>query len=324
MIGNVLGVLLLLGIAALFGWLAWRAWHARRAIIRWPAGIAASLLAFVFAAIAVVALLGFYRMYQRQSNPVAAVKVAASADQIAHGQRMAAMCIECHSSTGKLPLDGSKANMAEGGPPVGVFYAPNLTPAGPLKDWSDGEIIRAIREGVHKSGRALLIMPSQGFTGMSDEDVQALVAYLRTQPAVQRDLPEVQPNVLAALFVGSGLFQTSVQPPIAGPSVAPQAGVTPEYGAYLVGFSGCRDCHGKNLEGRTASGQLEAPSAPNLRDPAGKWQAPDFVKTFRTGVTPEGMQLIEMPWQDYNSALTDEELQAIHAYIVSLGPVASK
>jgi mono/diheme cytochrome c family protein len=321
-LANLLSVLILIGLVLVFGWLASRAWRSRRAIIKWPGTFLAGLLALLLAVITVTAVLGFYRMYARQSHPVSKVQVAMTAEQVARGQRLASMCIECHASSGNLPLDGSKGNMVEGGPPVGVFYAPNLTPAGPLKDWSDGEIIRAVREGVHKNGRPLLVMPSEGFYGMGDADVQALVAYLRSQPAVQRDLPEVQPNVLAALFVGSGMFQTSTQPPITEPRQTPQASVTPEYGAYLVGFSGCRDCHGKDLAGRTASGPTDPPSAPNLRDTAGTWQPTGFVQTFRTGVTPEGMHLNEMPWQDYNKAFDDSELMAIHAYIKSLGPVA--
>jgi mono/diheme cytochrome c family protein len=207
-------------------------------------------------------------------------------EKVTRGKALANMCIECHSSTGDLPLDGSKDNLIAGGPPVGQFWVPNLTPAGSIKDWSDGEIIRAVREGVHKSGRPLLIMPSQGFHGMSDEDVQALVAYLRSQPPVQRQQPPVQPNVLAALFVGTGMFATSAQPPITGPRVAPPPGVTAEYGEYIVGFAGCRDCHGQDLAGTTGGGPTSPPSAPNIRATAGTWNAADFVKMFRTGVNP--------------------------------------
>ena len=68
-------------------------------------------------------------------------------------------------------------DFSKGGPPVGTLYGANLTPAGEIKDWSDGEIIRAIREGVHKTGRSLIIMPSEVFRHLSDVDVQAIVAY---------------------------------------------------------------------------------------------------------------------------------------------------
>lgn len=320
MLANILSVVALAALAVLFGWLATRAWRSRRGLVKWPAGILATLLTLLLVAITVVAVLGFVRMAAAQPNRVANVQVNATAEQLARGQRLANGCVDCHSSTGQLPLDGSKANLVEqfGAPPVGVIYAPNLTPAGPLKDWSDGEIIRAVREGVHKDGRAMIIMPSQGFYGLSDADAQALVAYLRSQPAIARDLPPTQPNILAALFVGGGIFPLSAQPPITAPRNAPPAAITAEYGEYLVSITGCRDCHGKDLAGRTKAGPTDAPSAPNLLASAGTWSAEDFVKTIRTGVNPQGHQLSDdMPWKGLRQVFTDEELRAVHTYIKS-------
>lgn len=321
MLANVLSLLLLLGLAVLCGWLLTRAWHVRRAVVRWPLSLLAGLLTVLLLLIAGVAALGMVKMYAPQPNKVASITVGADPQMISRGQRLAGMCVECHSSTGQQPLDGSKANMLDGGPPAGTFYAPNLTPGGPLKDWSDGEIVRAIREGVHKDGRALLIMPSMAFHGMSDADAQALVAYLRSQPVVQRDVPPMAPNILAALFVGSGMFPTSAQTPITGPIVAPQRAVSAEYGGYLVnGIGGCRDCHGQDLGGHVNSGPTDAPTAPNLRGTAGAWSTEDFVKTIRTGINPQGHQLSpDMPVKDVSAAFEDDELAAIHAYIKSLG-----
>lgn len=321
MLQNILVVVLLLALVVFFIWLAARARRARRGYVRWPGLVLAGLFALVFAAAAVLAGIGLAKINTPASNRVTAAHAPATADKIARGERLAMSCIDCHSSTGNLPLDGSKADIAQefGAPPMGDLWAPNLTPAGPLKDWSDGEIIRAIREGVGKNGRPLLIMPSISYRALSDADVQALVAYLRSQPPVGRNVPATNPNVLAALFIGSGVFPTSVQPPIDGPQNAPPAGVTPEYGAYLVNVSGCRDCHGKDLAGHTASGPLDTPSAPNLRGTAGTWSAAEFVKTIRTGVDPLGHQLnTDMPWQSFNKTFTDDELAAIHSYIVSL------
>ena len=152
----------------------------------------------------------------------------------------------------EAPLVGR--NFGEGGPPVGRLHAPNLTPAGEIGDWSDGEVIRAIREGVHKSGRPLVIMPSEIFHDLSDTDVQAIVAYLRSQPAVQPATPPTKLNVVAALFIGAGVFHTSAQMPITQPLVAPAEGASADYGKYLVSILGCRACHGENLEGRKPGG----------------------------------------------------------------------
>ncbi len=60
-------------------------------------------------------------------------------------------------------------------------------------------------------------MPSSGFHDLSDADIQALVAYLRSQPPVERDLHRRKLPALAAVFLGSGMFPTSAQPLITQP-----------------------------------------------------------------------------------------------------------
>ncbi len=130
------------------------------------------------------------------------------------------------------------------GLPSSSRWAPNLTPVH-LAEWSDGEIIRAIREGVGRDGRSLLVMPSAYFRNMSDEDVLALVAYLRSQSAVEPASPPRQINVLGAIMLAA-LFPPeffSVQPPLAAPVAAPPRGPTAAYGGYLVSLE-CQGCHG--------------------------------------------------------------------------------
>jgi mono/diheme cytochrome c family protein len=295
MILNVVSVLVLILLIGLFAWLAWRLWHARNGLVRWLGGILSSLLTLVAVALTVVVLLGFYRMnVAPYKYSQADVKVAMTPEQIAIGERYAHICADCHSSAGNLPLDGSKENFLVGGPPVGVLYAPNLTPAGPLKDWSDAEIARAIREGVDKDGRPLVIMPSSAFHALSDADVQALVAYLRSQPPVERHLPQRDLNALAAVFLGAGMFPTSAQPPITQPVSAPPPG-TAAYGEYLTRAVGCRDCHGPNLEG-TSGGQ--GPAAPNLTVIVPHWSEENLMNLFRNGIAPSGNPVSdEMPWK---------------------------
>jgi len=328
MIGNIIGLLVLLAVAVLFGWLAKRATGTKHAFVKWPGVILAGLLTLILALVFVVALIGTVRLYVPASNPVANVKVAGTPEQVARGAKFATFCAGCHSTAGKPPLDGSKEDFISGPdtPPVGSLYPPNLTPAGEIKDWSDGEIVRAIREGVHKSGRPLIIMPSENFHNLSDADVQSIVAYLRSQPATpnkpQTDAPSNNLNLLGALFIGAGLFPTSIQPPITAPIVAPPEGVTADYGKYLVANVGCRECHGPDLAGGVASG-LGPPAGPNLTALVPKWSEADFVKTIRTGVDPTGHALNpdEMPWKEISSFATDNDLKAIYAYLHGLTPI---
>lgn len=320
MLLNIVTVVVLVGLAALFGWLSARAWRAKKAWIKWPGGLLSGLLGLVFLAVTVVVLLGFYKMNTAPAAySVSPVKVAMTQDQIARGERLAHICLDCHTSTGQYPLDGGKGDMLAGGPPIGSIYAPNLTPGGPLKDWSDGEILRALREGIHKTGRPLMIMPSMAMHSMSDADAQAIVAFLRSQPAVQRDLPDPNFNALAAAFLGIGMFPTSAQTPITQPIVAPPTG-TAQYGEYLAHAMGCADCHGQNFAGLPGGGL--SPSGPNLTLIVPKWQQADFINVFRKGLDPSGRHLSDaMPWKNYGDSLTDAELGDIYSFLHALSPV---
>jgi mono/diheme cytochrome c family protein len=241
-------------------------------------------------------------------------------ERIARGKQISAICGECHSAKLGGPLVGQNFFANGEGPPVGTLYAPNLTPAGEISEWSDGEVIRAIREGVHQSGRMLLIMPSKAFHHMSDEDVQSVVAYLRSQPPAGTRSPAARINVLGAEFFGTGMFPTYAQPSITAPVVAPRAGPDAVYGKYLVSIANCADCHGEDLRGRAPKGP-GPPAAPNMIAIASQWDADGFVKTFRTGVDPRGHKLAPgMPWQSIANFASDDDLRAIYYYLKTLRP----
>jgi mono/diheme cytochrome c family protein len=321
MVVNVISVLVLVGLAVFFGWLARRAWRARRAWLKWPGLVLSGLFTLLFTAVTVIVLVGFVKLnIAPAAYLVSPVKIAMTADQVARGQQLSHICNDCHSTSGQYPLDGSKDNFLAGGPPLGTLYAPNLTPGGPLKDWSDGEVLRALREGIDKDGRPLMIMPSMAMHSLSDADAQAMVAFLRSQPAVEHVTPARDLNVLAAAFLGIGMIPTSAQEPITQPVVAPPAG-TPEYGLYLIRAMGCSDCHGQKL---TGGGGGFAPAGPNLTLIVPKWSQADFLNLFRKGLDPTGRVIGEgMPWKNYNPSLTDSELGDIYSYIHGLPPVTS-
>lgn len=317
---DIVGVLVLALLAALFGWLATRAKSANHPMLKWGGLLVSGLLTFVFAGAVLVAGVGFYRLnFPPHRYPVTDVTVARTTEQVARGERFAVLCPLCHSPNGKAPLVGQ--SFGKDGPPVGTIYASNLTPAGEINDWSDGEVIRAIREGVHKSGRPLVIMPSEVFHGLSDTDVQAIVAYLRSQPAVQPSTPPTKLNVVAALFIGSGVFHTSAQVPITQPIVAPTEGTSADYGKYLVSILGCRLCHAENLAGRRPGG-AGPPAGPNLTLIVPRWTEEEFIRTLRTGVNPYRQTLTAgMPWQAVSAFAGDDDLRAIYAYLHGLTPL---
>ena len=317
---DILGVTALLSLATLGTWLAMRARRAKNGVLKWVGLVLSSLLTLACSLVIGVALVGFYRInFPRHRLTVTDIKVAGTPDQVARGAKFGVFCPLCHSPDGKAPLVGQ--DFSKGGPPVGTLYGANLTPAGEIKDWSDGEIIRAIREGVHKTGRSLIIMPSEVFRHLSDVDVQAIVAYLRSQPAVEPNTPPTKLNVIGAFFIGAGLPLISAQPPITQPIVAPAEGVSADYGRYLVSILGCGLCHGENLRGRK-SGGLGPPAGPNLTLILGPWSVEDFIHTLRTGVDPYHHPLAEgMPWKEISTFASDDDLKAMYTYLHGLTPM---
>jgi len=328
---DVAGILILIVTSALFCFLATRAWKLQIAFLKWAGLFISGLLTLVPAALLVLALMGFSKLNVRYDNPATAVQVARTPAQIARGEKLANICLSCHATGDQLPLSGTDFAAKFDFPPMGTLYAPNLTPSGNIQDWTDGEVIRAIREGVHKNGRALLIMPAGSYRNMSDEDVQALVAYLRSQPGTGAPTPNNQLNVLGAIFMNLSDFRTAQQ--TVSNVAAPQTR-TPEYGKYLVDIIGCSDCHGAQLQGKLETGQPGPPAGPNLTMIVPQWTEEQFMTFFNTGTMPGGAKVPiitlnsgfsepRMPWSMVRAVTTDDELKAMYAYLHSLPAVES-
>jgi cytochrome c553 len=201
------------------------------------------------------------------------------------------------------------------------LWSANLTPGGDIKDWSDGEVIRAFREGVHKSGRSLFIMPAGVYHNFSDEDAKAIVAFLRSQPAAGTENPAANLNIIGAILSRLLPIALSVQPPITQPVPMPAIGVNREYGQYMVTVAGCTDCHGKQLGGgEPAPGGLGPPIGPTIRDLGKRYTEAQFLNLFHTGMKSNGQAASDMmPWRDYR-AFDDDDFKAIYLYLASLPP----
>lgn len=321
MFGTIISLLILAALVALLAWLVWRAWGSKRAWLKWPGVVLAGLLTVVLTLLTAVGAVGTYKLYAPRNVPAPAVTAQGAPEQIARGEHLAeVLCAACHSTDDALPLSGGD-NLTEGiGLPLGDIYGPNLTPAGELKDWSDGEIFRVIRTGVNKEGRATF-MAQIGSRLLSDEDTQALIAYLRASPSVQNETPEFKPTLLLALFTGAGML--NFDPPAAtGPITAPPKAANVEYGKYIADFTSCDGCHGPKLAGDAPP---PAPPAPNLTVVLPQWSKDDFFTLMRAGVTPDGRQIDEaaMPWRA-SGKLDDVELEALYLYLHGLTPVTDK
>lgn len=236
-------------------------------------------------------------------------------------------CVDaCHKAE-----DGTLSGIFEQvqeGPIAFTFAPPNLTPdpRTGLGSWTDAEIARAIREGVDKDGVGLVIMPSYTYHELSDADVAAVIAYLRNLEPVEKEIPPVDGNSAAKIMNAFGAFGASpVGEPITAPQSAPSPG-TADYGDYLIGLGGCRDCHKSDLSGGLIPfAEPGAPPAANLT-PAGdlaNWSDADFLTAMRNGLRPDGSNIDpeNMPWPYYGK-MTDGDLLDILAYLRSVPPVA--
>lgn len=235
----------------------------------------------------------------------------------------AAAACGCHTTTNGSLAGGEKF---EG--PFGVVYAPNITqdPDTGIGKLTDQQIIDEIRLGKDDEGGMLFpIMPYAEFSGMSDQDVADLVAYLRTVPPIKHEMPEPALKFPVPPFT----------PRTAAPAVAPTGGVP--RGAYLVNnVSLCGDCHTpQKPDGSPDLAKLLAGGfnpdlglVPNITPDndtgIGRWTADQIASFLRTGQKPDGTQAkaaMAGAIQGGYKNLTDADAHAIAAYLKTLPAV---
>jgi mono/diheme cytochrome c family protein len=314
MLGNIIAVALLMAAIVAVGVGVRAAWRTRKAVVRWPAAILGSLVMAIGLVVTVSALRGFPIAYARGGRPVPQLTVERTPERIERGKHIVGnWCVACHSPTHDLPARGGVDIAGEIPFPIGSLTSGNLTPGGRIRNWTDGEIFRAIREGYDPQGNKLLVMSGQYARYLSDDDLKSVIAFLRSQDSVGTDTPRDRLTLVGLAMGGADMFpRIKEEPPETVASVAEAE--TAEYGKYMVSWMNCRECHGPNFAG-TKGGIL--PPAPSLRV-AQTWTPEQFVQTLRTGRTPYGKQLgSSMPWQNIGR-FNDTELKAIHAYLKSV------
>jgi mono/diheme cytochrome c family protein len=286
-----------------------------RRALKWVGIALTSLIGLIAVVVLVLFLLGrakLNRIYERPATAALPVS-SASVDYGRHVMQIHG-CNECHGGDlgGGVFLDI----------PPGLIVARNLTSGsgGIGASYSDADWDHAIRYGLRPDGSWLLpFMPYRLFSRLSDGDTAALIAYLKSIPAVSRELPRTKLRLPGYVMVGMpGFDLDEMLTQHAGPEGPPtEAGPTAAYGQYLASTT-CVECHGKNLQGGKHPAP-EAPPAPSLL-PAGSWSVDDFARAVREGVVPGGRKLT--PWMPFKSFhdLTDVEVEALHRYLQTLRP----
>jgi len=252
------------------------------------------------------------KTYQIDAAPPAIPSDAASIERGRHLVTAVSMCAACHSAN--LAAPDLAGNLFLDIPPARLG-APNLTggAGGIGARYTDADWERTIRHGVRPDGTPLLFMPTANFYHLSDADLGAIIAYVRSMPPIDNQAPASQIYPLGRALMAAGQLALPAEDlDHRAPRIpAPPLGRTAEYGRYLTTISTCRDCHGANLSG----GPLDepgAPPAPNLTSGGALrgWSEADFIKAMRTGVNPAGKQLDPFVPYRYIGKLSDDELKA--------------
>jgi nicotinate dehydrogenase subunit B len=249
---------------------------------------------------------------------------------IERGRQLAALgnCVSCHTTDGVSALAGGRAMET----PFGTVISTNITPDPDhgIGRWSFSAFQRAMREGVARDGRHLYpAFPYTAFTQASDDDLQAIYAWLMAQPAVANSPPATQLrfpfNLRPLMALWNALFLQS------GP-VSPARSAVWNRGAYLVnGLGHCGACHTERnalgaerghdayLGGAVLQG-WEAPALGALTRSPLRWTEEQMVRYLQRGhVAEHGMAGGPMaPVVRGLAQLPQDDVRAIAHYLVSL------
>ena len=289
-------------------------------VLRWI-GVALG----VIVAIALVAAGSLYALSGRKLSATheppdePALVIPTDSASIARGARLvrAEPCGQCHGDDlgGKVFADAG---------PFALLAGPNLTRGrgGRTPPRTNAEWEQAIRHGIRRDHTTLVIMPSEVFHAIADDEMAAMIAYLEQVPPVDREVPPTKLRIIGRLVFGAGQENTAVELTPRTPHVA-SVDTTPgvAYGEYLVKTHGCRVCHGESLSGGPGFGPDGRPASNLTPTGIGHYTDADFTRAIRNGVRPNGGAAIsdEMPWR-YFGTMTDGQLESIWQYLRTVPP----
>ena len=261
-------------------------------------------------------------------------------------------CLDCHSKRDFSKFSGPLVPGSEGmggyafdqklaGVP-GVVYAKNITPDPEtgIGTWTDDEILRAMTQGISKTGDTLFpIMPYVNFNHMAKDDLLSIIAYIRTLKPIKNKVPDRQLMIPISMVYPAPALQASID----GNMRPPETDVV-KYGGYLLNAAACVDCHTPQVQGqydfsKTLAGgfRFDAGSfinntaniTPDSATGIGAWTEERFMNKFTVCREEKGYnydagtQNTYMPLTMY-AGMTDNDLKAIYAYLRTVKPVSNK
>jgi len=223
----------------------------------------------------------------------------------AHGERLTHVlgCTGCHDDR----LQGAQFEPEK--KEYGPLYASNLTAEVP--EYTDAQLDGIIRHGVHPKRKTVWVMPSEIFQNLSDADLKALTAYLRSLKPIGQKLPPPQFSTLDKQEIASGKFEPAMDKVPEFKRAQPvDLGASYALGRYITSVT-CEECHGSNLKGK-------GPGKPPDLIVAGGYTRDEFERLITQGIPTGNRKLkpaMRIVAQTRFSHLTPHERDALYAYL---------
>jgi cytochrome c553 len=268
--------------------------------VKWTAIVLGGVISLTFLTGLALYPIGMKKFTRTYPNiAVEAVNIPTAADAIARGRHISIVwgCTKCHGEnlSGTLMADD---------PILGTIPASNLTygNGGIARSYTDVDWVRAIRHGVKPDSKVEIFMYDY-YSTLSDQDLGDLIAYLKQIQPVDSEYPAIHIGPLIAIAPAVGLFKPAAEliDHDTIRATKPVAGATIEYGRYLSAI--CTECHGGGIANAVKN-----------------WKQEDFIRTFNTGVLPDGKKLSPTMSSKTFSEMNDTELAALWLYFTSTKP----
>ena len=275
---------------------------------RWL-GYGVGAIAVLIVAIVLLIWVLSERALAEKAEPAKSQLASPTAAQLADGPRQLNIlgCVSCHGAG----LQGKKFADIPG---VATIHAPNIARLAPTM--SDAQLDHAIRQGIGHDGRAMFIMPAQQYQFLTDQEVAALIAAIRRLPAAGNAQPAIQLGPKGRVGVALGKFpNVPTQVAAYRSNPLPDLGPATAAGRHLV-QTRCSECHGADLKGR----EVEPGTISADLSIVGAYDSDQFRTLLRTGVAAgnKKLGLMGSVARDDFSHMTDEEIDAVHDYLVEL------
>lgn len=263
-------------------------------------------------------------MAKKYDVPLPTITLSTDAAVLERGKHLAHALGGCHGCHG-ANLGGGKTE--DFGPMGKATYA-NITTGkgGKGAEYTDAELARLLRSGIKKDGTGVRFMPIQDFKWWPDEDIVAVISYIRTLPPVDGQPAVFEAGTMMKVLDRLDNLPVDVarridhsKPPVIGPPPAP----TKEYGEFIA--NACKGCHGPKLSGGPIPGAPPSMPVPLNLTPhetgLGAYNLEDFKTVLRTGKMKSGKMLDPFMPIEMTKNFSDVETEALFAYLKAQPPV---